>query len=117
MTQVGTGHLNAGQRIRAGFRVMRRSVACSESREAATVLADVFWSKHAFASTDLQGVLDALQGMFGQQLQHADVMASAGMPTMADLEAIAQLTERGWQAPIAVDVRVIQVGRLSVERR
>lgn len=117
LTQVGTGDLNARQRIRTTLRVERRSVARSERRQAATMLADAFWRKHSFASTGLDGSLDALQRMFGQQLQHADVMASAGMPTVAKLKVIAQLAKRRRKAPIAIDVRVIEVGRLTIERR
>ncbi|MEM9591779.1 MAG: hypothetical protein AAF967_10635 [Pseudomonadota bacterium] len=117
MTKVGTGDLNARGRLRVGLRVVRRSVARSESRQAETMLADAFRRQHAFASTDLQGLLDALQRMLGQQPQHADVMASARMPTMAGLKAIAQLAKRRRKAPIAIDVCVVQVGRLAIKRR
>lgn len=54
--------------------------------------------------------------MLGQELQHADVVAGARQAPVARFKTLPQLGKRRRQAPVAVDVGVIEVGRLHAER-
>lgn len=62
------------------------------------------------------GTLDTRHGMLGQELQDADVLAGTGRGAVAPLEVAAQLAEHGRQLPVAIDVGMVQRGRLAAQR-
>jgi len=62
------------------------------------------------------GLLHAFDGMRGQKLQHANIVAGTGAHTMLVLQRATQLAEYRRQLPVAVDVGVVQRRRLAPQR-
>ena len=54
------------------------------------------------------------QRMFRQKLQNADVLPSPGRGAVPVLEIATQFSKHGRQLPMAVDVGVVQGGRLAL---
>jgi hypothetical protein len=57
---------------------------------------------------------EPLDGMVGEELQHADVVPRADARTESPDECRTQLGERGGQLPVAVHRRVIESGGLTL---
>ena len=54
------------------------------------------------------------QRMFGQKLQNADVLPSPGRGAVPAFKVGTQFAEHGRQLPVAVNVGVVQGGRLAL---
>jgi hypothetical protein len=57
--------------------------------------------------------LYARDRVLSQQLQNPDVLASAGWCAVALFQLLPHAGKHGWQAPVAIHVRVIQRSRPS----
>ncbi len=91
-------------------------VAGGERRQLLTAPGNLFGRDDAVASAGGHRLFDPRQRVLGQELQHANVMSGARQPPVARFKALAQLGKRRRQAPVAVDVGVIEVGWLHAER-
>jgi hypothetical protein len=108
---------NLHRRDRSGRRVtLGRFVAGGQRRQSLAATRDLLGRDDAVAAAGDDRLLDPRQRVLGQQLQHADVVAGARQPSVARFKTLPQLSKRRRQAPVAVDVRVIEVGRLQAER-
>ena len=96
--------------------MVRRVVAGAERRQSLTAPGNAFGGNDAVAAAGGDRLLNPHERVLGQELQHADVMPGARQPPVARFKTLAQLGKRRRQAPVAVDVRVIEVGWLHAER-
>ena len=68
------------------------------------------------AAQTFNHVLNSLQRMLGQQLEHADVLPHARPGSVTSLQTLSELGENPGQLPAAVDVRMIQRRRTTPQR-
>lgn len=74
---------------------------------------DALCGDHSVAITFCDRLLDALQRMFAEQLEHLNELTSSRQATMSLLEIVTQLAEFTRQLPASIHVRVIQIGWLA----
>lgn len=77
---------------------------------------NAFSGDDTFAAAGSNCLLDSLEWMFGQELQHANKMPDARQRTMSRFEVFPQLGKRRRQSPVAIDGGMIEIGGLHAER-
>jgi hypothetical protein len=63
----------------------------------------------------LDAAFDTLDGVMGEQLQHANVLAGAGAGSEPGFEFAAEIRERCWELPVAVDRGMVERGWLAFQ--